>query len=766
MPYVEKERERQRPIAYWPFDERSGFAAADVAGGVRDEIEFALRKGKYQLPVEPIRREGVNGGALLFDGYSTFVRRPAASIRTPADGFSVSVWLAPRTYGRGEEGRVSPVLDHHDREAARGYVFGLLRDGAWALQLGSGGAWHELRCEDRPIPLNAWSFAVATFDGRSGTMALYLNCVEAARLELGGAAVVTPYDGDLLIGRNNKSAVLAEAFRLNHYDGLLDELKLYDRPLSAGEISSAYREALAPHGGVAPPIPPEDYAEIRGQRANDHHRPIFHLSAPAHWMNEPHAPLYYNGRYHLFYQYNPRGPFWNHIYWGHWVSDDLAHWRDAPPALEPEAGLDPDGVWSGSACLDADGKPVLFYTAGDFSAFPTQSVALARSVDPADGELTQWTKHPKPVVEQRPGQGLFGEFRDPFVWEEGGVWYMLVGAGTGEPDGGGTAFVYTSAGDFSEWTYRGPLFVSDYKKYPYLGVMWELPVLLPLPKLEDGRHVPSGKHVLLICPWGEGAKVEVNYWIGEWNRDVCRFVPDHDEPGLMDVGDFHFTGPSGMIDQATGRALLFTIAQGERTPEIDYDCGWSHGAGLPVSLTLRPDGRLGFEPIEELRLLRGRKLLEARGALEPMNERLERVQGDALEIRCTFESVRAMRYGLAVRRSPGGEEETLLAYDASTERLEVDRTRSTLDASERIGGVQGGAFSTEGEPLTLIVYVDRSMVECYANGRKSLTTRTYPSRSDAIGLRLWADGPIDSVRIDIWEMTPAYPERQFPTRGS
>ncbi|TLS49021.1 glycoside hydrolase [Paenibacillus antri] len=765
MPYgIEKEG----LIAYWPFDERSGFDAEDRAGGVRDDIAYALRAGKYQAPVEPMRREGVVGACLSFDGYSTYIRRSASAIRPPGDALTILAWAAPRTYGRCEEDRLAPIVNQHDREAAEGYAFGLCRDGRWSLQLGCGGAWHEAWCVDRPIPTNAWSFVAATYDASAGTMKLYLNGEEVARREVEHASAITPYVGDLLIGRNNKAVILAEAFSLNHYDGWLDELALYDRALSAAEIATAYRHGLTAHGGAVPALPPEDLVRFRGQRANDRHRPVYHLTAPAHWMNEPHAPLYFQGKYHLFYQYNPQGPFWNHIHWGHWVSEDLARWRDLPPALSPEAGLDPDGIWSGGACLDAKGVPTLFYTAGDFSRFPTQSVALARSAYPEDGDrdLTRWTKHPTPVVEQREDQGLYGEFRDPFVWEEDGTWYMLVGGGAGDASGG-TAFVYTSAGDLLDWTYRGELFVSDYAKFPYLGVMWELPVLLPLPiREEGGGYRPSGKHVLLICPWGEGAKVEVNYWIGEWNRDACRFVPDHEEPGLMDVGDFHFTGPSGMTDPVTGRALLFTIAQGERTPHIDYDCGWSHGAGLPVSLTLRPDGRLGFEPIEELRELRGRKLMEAQGSLDAVNALLAGVRGDALEIRIAFEDARANRYGIGVRRSPNGEEETLLRCDRLGERLEVDRERSTLDPAERIGGVQGGGFSLEGETLELLVYVDRSLIECYANGRASLTTRAYPSRSDATGVRLWADGPIDRVSVDIWEMTPAFPDIHQPTRGS
>ncbi|HZG85829.1 LamG-like jellyroll fold domain-containing protein [Paenibacillus sp.] len=757
MPH-ELERLNAGLLAYWPFDEARGGYASDAAGGTEDEIHFALRKGKYQAPVDPIRRRGVRGNSLLFDGYSTFLRRSSGAIGRPANALTVAAWIAPRTYGRGDGGKLSAIVNQHNQEKAQGYIVGLYRDGSWSLQLGANGAWHEIWAPPSSLPLGAWTFVAATYDARSGRMALYANGEEVAARIVPDPSPIEPCGGDFLVGRHNDGVVLADAFVLNHFNGLMDELRVYDRALDAGEIAALFRLDVEAHGGAVPAAPPDDYVEIRRQRAGDRHRPQYHLSPPAHWMNEPHAPIYFNGKYHLFYQYDPQGPYWNHIHWGHWVSDDLVRWRDLPPALAPGDGFDRDGIWSGSACFDKDGVPVLFYTAGDFDAFPTQSVALARSRYPEDrdGDLTRWTKHPEPIVEQTQGQGLYGEFRDPFVWEEDGVWYMLVGTGTGDAGQGGTAAVYTSDGDMTRWTYRGPLYVSDYAKYPYLGVMWELPVLLPLPLRDGDAYRPSGKHVLLICPWGPGAKVEVNYWIGRWDREACRFTPDDEEPGLIDVGDFHFTGPSGMADPKTGRTLLFTIAQGERTPQIDYDSGWAHGAGLPVSLYLRPDGTLGVEPIEELRRLRGRQLVDARGGIEALNERLAAIQGDMLEIRLVFEDAGARRYGISLRRSPGGEEETLLVYDREREWLAVDRGKATLDPAERIGGVQGGTLALGGEPLRLAIYVDKSMIECYANERKSLTTRTYPSRSDALGLRLWADGPAERIAVEVWEMTPAF----------
>ncbi|NMP11614.1 GH32 C-terminal domain-containing protein [Paenibacillus polymyxa] len=743
-------------IMYWAFNEGTGTSALESVSQVQDKIQYVFNQAEFTKPCPPRWRQGVIGNGLLFDGYSTYIAHSFDEGNQNTDPeyrsvLSIGVWVAPRSYEWGDDGKLSAIVNRYNLDRKQGYLLGMFRHGSWSFQVGlEGGDWKELWSPDgHELPKNEWSYVNAVFDGNQGEIKLYLNGSEISSAAVPrGSRLAEAADTDLLIGKNNHSSLLAEVFSLHMFSGIIDELKIYNRALSAEEVAASYRYVLDTfHEGIQPQL---NYDEIKLDRTPlllDRHRPQYHVSPPAHWMNEPHAPIYFDGQYHLFYQHNPQGPFFHQIHWGHWVSQDLVHWRDLPVALAPEKDqLAPDGIWSGSATYDADGLPVLFFTAGNDSASPNQSVALARSTYTLDGnpDLVQWVKHPEPLIVQKKGMGAFGDFRDPFVWKDDDGWYALVGSGIE----GGAALAFASQ-DMLNWTYKGPFFKADIQKFPYLGPIWELPVLLPLGRDKQGVN----KHLLLVSPVGKGADVEVFYWIGQLDKQNLSFIPDQEEPQLIDVGDFHFTGPSGMVDPKTGRNIVFTIAQGDRTSEMEYKSGWAHNGGLPLSVYLRDDGRLGIEPIQELQSLRGPKRLSLRDqSLAETNVQLRNVHGDMLEIQLELEPGSAKKFGIKVRCTPDGEEETLLYYNWNQAMLLVDRSKTTLHPGEKCGGVQGGKLELLGENLKLHIYLDRSMVEAYANGLKSLTTRVYPSRMDALGLEIWGDGEPFVKSLDIWDM--------------
>jgi len=757
--------------------------AIDYASGKKDEISYVFNDARYKPSSPPLWREGVVGDALLFDGYSTWLSRPAGDIPYPVSELTIEAWVAPRSYEWGDGKQLSAIVNHHNKFKMTGYILGIYRHGSWSFQVGTGREWIDLWSDnDKPLVKGKWSHVAAVFDGNNRVMKLYLNGELVGQKRLKKKCSIAPCKDEFRIGKNNQ-AISIGPFTVNMFSGMMDEVKVYNQALSGGEIISHYREVLAEHNGK---LPEPDLELERSRYAGDRYRPQYHFIPPAHWMNEPHAPFYYDpdptddtpGKYHLFYQHNPQGPFWHQIHWGHAVSDDMVHWEDMPIAIAPQEPVTPDGVWSGDAVIDRDGKPVLFFTAGDdergrSSNKTNQNVGLARASNPLDPELKDWEVFTELVAEQtryiaNMNALSFDHFRDPFVWRDDktGDYYMLVGTGlVGRL--GGTATLFKATDDsLEDWECIGNLYEGDPEKYPIVGHVWELPVLLPL-RDQDGNK--TDKYILLINPWfatpSPYAVKFVPYWIGTLKRNsegvITRFEPGHEEPRLFDYGE-NFTGPSGFV-APDGRSILFTIAQGKRTPRQHYDSGWAHNAGLPLSLYLDMSGNgdyhLKIKPIRELESLRQQKLISINNkTLAEANQMLATVGGDMLEIKLELDASDAEQYGIKVRRSPGGEEETIIYYDAVKETLNINRNKSSRlrDVSK---GIQGGELKLHGAHLYLHIFLDRSMVEVYANNLKSLTSRVYPTRSDAIGLQLFSsNGNITVKKMEVWEMGSAYTE--------
>ncbi|MCW5849085.1 MAG: glycoside hydrolase family 32 protein [Anaerolineae bacterium] len=477
--------------------------------------------------------------------------------------------------------------------------------------------------------------------------------------------------------------------------------------------------------------------------AADPHRPAYHCLPPAHWMNDPNGLIQWRGQYHLFYQHNPHGPFWGTIHWGHAVSPDLVHWRHLPPALAPDPdGPDRDGVFSGCA-FAADGTPTILYTA--FNA-GVQLPCLAVSYD----DLLTWHKHPaNPIIQAPPPDLDLVGFRDHSAWREGSQWYQLIGSGLRGV--GGTALLYTSA-DLVHWVYVQPILVGDRDAVEPLwtGSMWECPDLFRL----------GNRHVLVISVWDErpewsttGSELQyAAYLTGDFTAH--RFTPL--SQGRVDHGR-SFYAPQSLTDEQ-GRRLMFGWLRETRPVAAQIAAGWSGVLSLPRVLSPRDDGRLGMEPAPELERLRRQGPHWRDVAVNELAEAgLAEAQGDALEIGVEAAVGPDSQLRLAVLRSPDGAEETALVYDGPSGVLSLDTTRASLDAA-----VQGDVSSaplplTDGETLRLRVFVDRSVVEVFANGWLCLTSRVYPTRRDSQGVTLSADGEVTLRTLDVWPMNSIHP---------
>lgn len=748
-------------VAAWNFNEGSGEEVFNTVTTQASHVNYVYNRKNaaalYKEPSDPLwNTKGVEEGCLLFDGYSTYIEDEGFVM--PAEAITISLWVVPRAFEWGDEGKLSSFVSQGDKRKVAGVQFGMFRHGAWSLQLGVGNdnsnKWIELWDNNHPLPKNEWSYVVATYDMKEAKACLYMNgelINETTDPAFIGKAI-RPCDNTFTIGKTTNNVRLGTIFDTNMYNGLMDELEIYNRVLSQEEIQKKYDIVSSGSIGI-PDLEYEDIALDPSLLATDRYRPQFHAMPGGFWMNEPHAPIYYNGKYHLFYQHNPFGPFWHQIHWGHWVSDDMVNWENVQVALSPTEGdITPDGVWSGSACYDKDGVPVLFFTAGNDSKSPNQSVGMARPKNPEDPYLSEWVINDSFIVEQHEGEGDFGEFRDPFVWwdEESERYYMLVGSGTNTYNGG-TALAYSST-DLLNWNYHGNFYESDYSQFTMLGEHWELPVVLPVTS-KDGR---IRKDILIISPHGAGADIEVYYWLGEFDRENVRFIPEQEAPQIMDYGDGIFTGPSGMVDPVTGRTILFTIAQGKGKSSLqDYYSGWAHTAGLPVSLYLDEVGKLNFEPIEEVSLLRKDSLISLiEVSVDEVNRKLSSVQGDMLEIVLLMENSNATEYGIKVRKGTDNAEYTSIYYSEANKQLVLDDSNATIDGNKL--GIRSAKIDKRDNQVSIHVFLDRSLIEIYGNDMTSITSRIYPSLASSMGIELFSDGKVIINKLDIYSMNAIF----------
>ncbi len=338
--------------------------------------------------------------------------------------------------------------------------------------------------------------------------------------------------------------------------------------------------------------------------SRDPERPQFHLLPARNWMNDPNGPIYFNGNYHMFFQYNPTAAVWGDMSWNHAVSPDMLHWKHLPIALEPTPGGDDAyGVFSGSA-LQVGKRVYALYTATrrstpelatlkDGGPPIQESQALAWSDSP---DLRHWTRDPQPVVPlPPPGMRVTG-FRDPSVWKDGEWYYMTVGSGTA--DVGGCVLLYRSH-DLKTWAYLHTLADGtwDGKKTANPvddGEMWECPELFAL----------DGGHVLIYSTQGK-----VFWQSGMLDRASMKFAAA--KTGLLDLDAFY--APKTQLD-AKGQRILWGWIPERRPDAALRKAGWAGMMSLPRVLRLNGDGTLRMEVLPQTAALRGRALSTTRSA--------------------------------------------------------------------------------------------------------------------------------------------------------
>jgi beta-fructofuranosidase len=482
------------------------------------------------------------------------------------------------------------------------------------------------------------------------------------------------------------------------------------------------------------------YEDTMSKLVTKEERPDFHLSARIGWMNDPNGFSYYNGKYHMFYQYHPYDSNWGPMYWGHAVSEDLLHWEYLPAALAPDEIYDRDGCFSGSAIELEDGRHLLMYTGvvrehlahGGVCDVQTQCLAVGDGIDYEKVEIN-------PVLDEKdlPEGGSRNDFRDPRIWKNADGTYSCI-VGNRPADGSGQLLLYTSPDGFS-WKFKSVVIENG----DWIGKMWECPDLFEL----------DGKWVILTSPQdmlpqgfeyhnGNGTLC----LIGDFDDDLGVFVEQHDQS--IDYG-IDFYAPQTVLTPDGRRVMIGWMQNWDTCNFRAQDIKWFGQMSLPRELSIR-NGRLYQNPIRELEDLRKNKV-EYQNVTVSEPIRLDQIHGRRIEMELTIRPQEGtdLYQKFFIRFAENEKYYTEITFRPRESVLKIDRKFS---GSRRaiIHQRRSLVNSSNGE-LKLRIILDRLSVEAFVNDGEQVVSSIVYTDSDAEGILFYADGQVnmDIVKYDL-----------------
>lgn len=458
------------------------------------------------------------------------------------------------------------------------------------------------------------------------------------------------------------------------------------------------------------------------------YRPAYHFLPESHWMNDPNGVIYYKGEYHIFYQYNPKDYHWGTIHWGHAKSRDLIHWEHLPIALYPSTEFGEEHCFSG-CCVINQGIPTIFYTSIGIGE-RHQTVGAEQWMAVSKDDMLTWEKYEEnPVLTLKIHGSLeIKEWRDPFILKDGEQWLMVLGGSNNQR---GCALIYGSK-DLKNWKFLNILCEAEDKKEE----MWECPNLF---KLGD-------KYVLVYSP-----NSTVRYYVGNLNADYT-FTPEYQ--GTIDHSGWEgFYAPNSLEDPKGRRIMWGWIPENSRG-DMKGIGEWAGVHTLPRVLRLSEDNRLEFRPAEELKMLRDKHTHFENIQLQKESYNTG-VKGRTLEL-CTEFEIHDLysEFEIKVLCSPDGKESTAIKYNAVTEELSIDRSKSSLSEAPHKSELKAKLPLLPDNKLKLHIFLDHSVLEVFANDRECVSTRVYPTKADSEGVQLGLikGDKVNLNYLDAWEM--------------
>lgn len=454
------------------------------------------------------------------------------------------------------------------------------------------------------------------------------------------------------------------------------------------------------------------------------HRPQFHFTPEKNWHNDPNGLVYYDGEYHLFYQYNPFGNEWGYMHWGHAVSTNLVNWEHLPIALFPDNdSKDKDSctAFSGSGLVDHNNVTglqkgeektiLLFYT----------SQKCGQRLAYSNDKGRTWLKYEKnPIIDF----DTTDDARDPKVlWHEQSKQYVMVLYRRPNNDDKQKGISFYTSKNLIDWEYKN-----------HIVGFYECPDLVELPV---NRREDDKKWVLFD---GDGS-----YVIGLFDGE--KFISE--TPKLQsDFGkNYYATQTWSNIPESDGRTIQIAWMRGAEFPEMPFNGQMT----FPCELSLKKylEGiKLTRKPIKEIELLHLKgDIYENKNLIPGINKNLlSSVKGDCFHIIGSFRIKTADSFGFVVRldKKNNGTE---IMYNVKTNTL------SCLGKSAVVEPVDG--------IIKLEILLDRTSLEIFANdGKVAMSSSFVSTEKKSDGIYLFnIGGEILVEKLEVYPMKSMYPEK-------
>lgn len=472
------------------------------------------------------------------------------------------------------------------------------------------------------------------------------------------------------------------------------------------------------------------FKESRKQFSDDPYRPIYHYVNPEGNLNDPNGLSYWQGKWHLFYQaYPPEDP---RQHWGHAVSHDLIHWEDLPYAIYPNPER---AVYSGSTLVEEDRVIAMYHgtTVGNI---------VAVSNDPL---LLNWEKiSGKEVIpiKSKTGFPLPYNVFDPCIWKKDEIYYSLsAGQSNNGPAGKPRRANYLfRSKNLIDWEYMHE-FVED-DVFTLIGDDGACPYFWPI----------GNRYILPFFSHMSGGQ----YLLGDYDKDRDKFITiSHGKFNFGAVSPSGIHAPSATPDGKGGVIIIFNMNAGKPNK------GWNQIMSLPRRLTLTSDDQLRMEPAGDIESLRfGEKKINPMEITANKEIVFDGIEGNAMEILAEIDPLDSEMIELNVLRSPNKEEYTRIAFyknkgyninrqlapgktavDVSSNLISIESSYSSILPDVRTRAPEVAPVHLEkGESLKLRIFIDKSVVEVFVNGKQCVAMRVYPGRIDSQGVSIRSQG--------------------------